>query len=294
VQEFALRLECNIFSLQDELRSGSYQHGQYASFRVHDPKLRLINKATVRDRVVHQLLTNFSEPMFDKSFIFDSFSCRKDKGTHASVSRLTHFLREASKNNTRTVYALKCDVRKFFDSVDHYALRGLLSLKIKDKRVLWLVDGVLDSFCTLPGKGLPLGSLTSQLWANVYMNEFDKFVKHELKEKYYLRYCDDFVILATDMRHLTNVLSQCKSFLNAELMLDIHPTKTSIMTWHQGIDFVGYVQKPDVVLLRKSTASRALKNADLTNISSYLGVCTNGNCHELSNQIKNRVGYLKE
>jgi len=289
VQQFERFIEYNLFKLQDQLKSDSYKHDRYIPFTVHDPKQRSVHKATVKDRVVHQLVVSAIEPLFDKTFIYDSYSCRKGKGTHAAVQRLKTFLLKASCNNTKTAYALKCDISKFFASVDHEVLLKLLKKRVVDHKTIELLEEILSSFQTVPNKGIPLGNLTSQLFANVYMHQLDWFVKHTLGEKYYLRYCDDFIILSTDREHLFNIIPILMLFIEEELHLSIHPNKTEIRTWNQGIDFLGYVLKPNCTVLRSKTKNRMLDRVDKNNLSSYLGICSHGNCYELERLIVNKI-----
>ena len=189
VQSFERNLEDNLFALYEKLRKKTYKHGTYEEFFVHDPKERHIHKASVADRVLHHLLYNYLSPLFDKSFIFDSYSCRLGKGTHKGVKRLEKFTKIVSKNYAKPCWVLKLDIKKFFANVDHSVLKKLLRNKILDGDILWLLDQVIDSF----PKGIPLGNLTSQVFANIYMNELDQFIKNKLKIKYYLRYADDFI-----------------------------------------------------------------------------------------------------
>ena len=186
VQELSLNLMDNLFSLRDDLIHHTYRHGGYQAFNISDPKPRNIHKATVRDRVLHHAIHRVLYPFFDKMFIADSFSCRLGKGTHKAINRLRSFAYIVSKNNTRTCWVLKCDIQKFFASIDHETLKDILKRRIEDGDALWLLDKVIDSFHTKenPGTGLPLGNLTSQLLVNVYMNEFDQLVKHKLKVEY--------------------------------------------------------------------------------------------------------------
>ncbi len=200
VQEFGLYLEDNIFQLHEELKSHRYTHGTYTPFFVTDPKLRHIHKASIRDRLLHHAVFRILYPIFDRNFIYDSYSCRVGKGTHRAVNRLERFIAKLSHNNNRLVYALKCDIRKFFDSINQDILTKLIDKKIEDKDTRWLIGQILGSFSKTPGRGLPLGNVTSQLFANIYLNELDQFVKHNLKVKYYLRYCDDFIILQDDKK----------------------------------------------------------------------------------------------
>lgn len=279
-------LEANLFRLEKQLQEGSYRHDKYEPFTICDPKQRLIHKATVKDRLVHQALVSAIEPSFERHFIHDSFSCRKGKGTHAAISRLKTFLRQASNNDTKTVYALKCDVKQFFASVDHGLLRQLLALDIDDASTLLLLDEVIGSFEMKPGKGIPLGNLTSQLFANIYLHELDWYAKHILKACRYLRYCDDFIIVSTDRQYLLGLIPQLASFLEERLGLTLHPNKIQLRSWHQGVDFLGYVAKPHVTVLRHKTKTRMLNKVSEANISSYLGVCSHANAKELSELLK--------
>ena len=203
VQEFALRLMENIFALHRDLANLNYTHGGYQEFRISDPKPRAIHKASVRDRLLHHAIYRILYPFFERTFIADSFSCRNDKGTHRALNRFRASAYRVSKNHTRTCWVLKCDIRKFFASIDQNMLLNILYSYIPDPDIFWLCRRVITSFSGgAPGKGLPLGNLTSQLFANVYMNLVDQFVKHELKAKFYIRYADDFVILSDNRGEL--------------------------------------------------------------------------------------------
>ena len=182
VQEFQLRLMDNIFDLRRDLSDHTYRHGPYQSFAVNDPKPRSIHKASVRDRLLHHAAYRILYPFFDKTFIADSYSCREGKGTHKALNRFREFGHIVSKNNTRTCWVLKCDIKKFFASIDHTVLLNILKSYISDADVIGLLNEIISSFSSVrPGIGLPLGNLTSQLFANVYMNEIDQFVEHKLK-----------------------------------------------------------------------------------------------------------------
>ena len=291
---FEYFLEDNLFALRDELLSGSYRHSPYEPFTIFDPKKRQIHKATVKDRVVHQALVNIVEPFFDSRFIDDSYSCRIGKGTHAAVERLRHFLAQASRNNTRTVYALKCDVQRFFASVDHRVLLSLLRRRILDEPTMRLLENIIGSFSMGEHRGIPLGNLTSQLFANIYLNELDRYVKMTLREKRYLRYCDDFIILGEDRLALLNTAETINEFLNRELSLRLHPKKLFVRTWNQGIDFLGYVILPQATLVRTKTAKRMLRKVSEDNLTSYMGVCSHADAHELERIILTKtisLGY---
>lgn len=188
VAEFLLKLSENTYKLHNDLKNRTYVHGTYQAFKVNDPKPRSIHKASVRDRLLHHAIYRQLYPYFDQKFIHDSYSCRDFKGTHRALDRFSQFARKVSKNNRRTCWVLKCDVRKFFASVDQSILMIIMQKHISDPDVINLVGRVVESFqSTGSEKGLPLGNLTSQLLVNIYMNEFDQYMKHKLKVKYYIR-----------------------------------------------------------------------------------------------------------
>jgi RNA-directed DNA polymerase len=286
VQNFNLFLENNIFGLYQELKTKTYKHSQYTSFYIKDPKLRHIHKACVRDRVLHHAIFRILYPIFDKSFIFDSYSCRNDKGTHKAINRLQEFFRKESKNNSKTTYVLKLDVRKFFDSIDHDILLSLIKRKIKDEDVIWLIETIINSFSTNLNKGIPLGNITSQLFANIYLNELDYFVKHILKIKYYIRYCDDSAIINCNKKYLNNLILVINTFLNNDLKLFLHPGKIIIRKFNQGIDFLGYVSFPYHRVLRTKTKKRIFKKITSKNFQSYFGILKHCNGYKLRNKLE--------
>lgn len=302
VREFEFALEDNVFALHEELRAKQYIHGKYSSFYVRDPKLRHIHKACVRDRLVHQAIFRVLYHEFDNQFIFGSYSCRIDKGTHRGVNRLEQFTRKATANFIKTAYALKCDIKKFFDNVDHNILRGIIRKTILDKNALWLIDFIIKSFSTLDDKGIPLGNVTSQLFANIYLNELDQYVKHSLREKYYIRYCDDFVILHSDAGHLKNIASQVQIFLERNLKLKLHEDKVIIHKIRQGIDFLGYVALPNYRVMRTKTKHRIVSKMRVKkdqlkcklidgesfnqSLQSYLGALSHCKSFKIQKQIK--------
>ena len=290
VQEFQFRLSDNILSLHDELTAENYSHGGYYAFNISDPKPRNIHKANVRDRLVHHALYRSLYPFFDRTLIADSYSCRLGKGTHRAMNRFRTFAQQVSQNDTRTCWVLKCDIRKFFASIDHRVLLAILRRHLPDARTLSLLQNVIESFhSTAPGKGLPLGNLTSQLLVNIYMNEFDQFMKHKLKARRYIRYADDFVILSSDRVWLVSLLPCIRDFLYEELKLKLHPNKVSFSTLASGVDFLGWVHFSDHRVLRTSTKRRMLKalveNPTEGRVASYRGMLSHGNAHELSKQI---------
>jgi len=284
---FQGRLMDNILSLYHDLRDKIYQHGGYQAFKISDPKPRHIHKAIVRDRLLHHLLYRETYKYFDNLFIYDSYSCRLEKGTHRAVYRLTDFSGRVSKNQQKTVWVLKCDIRKFFASIDHQILKNILTKYIEDQDLLWLFGQVIDSFSTpgTIGVGLPLGNLTSQLLVNVYMNEFDQFVKRELKMKYYIRYADDFVFLSDDKDKLVALRPHLERFLAEHLKLSLHAHKTFIQTLAKGLDFLGWVEFPKYRVLRTMTKRRMLKNLRQNNepatVAAYLALLKHGATYKL-------------
>ena len=295
VLEFKSNLIHNILALHHDLKEKKYVHAGYLAFKISDPKPRDIHKATARDRLLHHAIYRVLYPYFDKKFIHDSYSCRLNKGTHKAMNRFRDFARVVSKNHTRTCWVLKCDIRKFFASIDQQILYEILEKYIQDPDTLWLLNQVISSFSSPQGDalrrvGLPLGNLTSQLLVNVYMNEFDQYVKHQLKQKHYIRYADDFVILSQSKTELEQLLRYIVVFLREKLQLQLHPNKVSITTFASGIDFLGWVHFSDRRVLRTSTKRRMLKRVrgleeDSATVQSYLGLLKHGNTQKLQEKV---------
>jgi len=275
VLRFGCCLEENLLALRRELLNKTYRHGGYREFMVMDSKKRFIKAPLFRDRVVHHAICNIIEPNFEKSFIYDSYACRKGKGTHGAIIRLEKFIKalspcprerdetgrqtpldnHATRHLTGQVYCLKCDISKYFDNVSHEILLELLKKKIKDENILWLLREIISS----NPRGIPIGNLTSQLFANIYLNKFDHFIKRVLRERYYIRYMDDFLILSDNKNRLREDKEKIKKFLAERLKLELHPKKAEIFPIDRGIDFLGYVVKDGYRLLRKSTVKRFIK-----------------------------------
>ncbi len=197
VQEFKIKLIDNVLDLHNDLKNKTYIHGKYQARKINDTKPRDIHIATIRDRVLHRAIYRILYPFYDSKFIFDSYSCRLEKGTHKALNRFRDFGKRASFGHTKTVLILKGDIKKCFASIDQQTLFEILKRDIKDKDILLLLRDIIKSFSSgIIYKGLPLGNLTSQLLVNIYLNEFDQFVKHKLKFKYYIRYADDFVFFS--------------------------------------------------------------------------------------------------
>ena len=286
VEIFSLNLMDNILLLHDDLLSLVFEHGGYEEFSISDPKPRIIHKASVRDRLVHHAIYRSLFFYFDKVFIVDSYSCRINKGPYKAIKRFKSFFYKVSKNNHKSCWVLKGDIRKFFANIDQEVLIGILDERILDKNIMWLLKEVIYSFhSTRIGLGLPLGNLTSQLFANIYMNGFDQYMKHELKVQYFIRYADDFVILSQNKKWLEEVLLKIREFLLINLKLELHPNKVSIKTLTSGIDFLGWVNFADHQVLRTATKNRMLRrltsNPSDGTVNSYLGLLGHGNTRKI-------------
>ncbi len=299
VAQFHFRLEENLLSLQEELQYGSYQPGDYRTFYIYDPKERMISAAPYRDRVVHHALCNVIEPVFEQTFIFDSYANRKGKGTHRAIKRYQEYAK-------RYPYVLKCDIRKFFPSIDHEVLKRELRRKVNCRRTNHLIDTIIDNsnqqephlqwfagddlFSPLDRrKGLPIGNLTSQFWGNVYLNRFDHFVKEELRVPGYIRYVDDFVLLGHDKREIHRWEAAISDYL-ASLRLILHPTKTQIHQTKDGIPFLGFQVYPHYCYVRKEKISRYRRY-----LRSNLRLKENSEIspQDLENQLNAWLGHIR-
>jgi retron-type reverse transcriptase len=296
VAEFALRLIPHLSSLHRDLISGSFRHGGYAHFKVNDSKPRDIHKAGVRDRVLHHAVYRALYPYFDRKFIYDSYSCREDKGTHRALRRFADFARKEGLNHTRTVWVLKCDVRKFFASIDHKVLLSILSSHVEDPRLMRIIREIVESF-PLDGVevGIPLGNLTSQLFANVYLNPLDHYIKRTLKVRHYIRYADDFVILSPQKDYLLEIFPYIANFFGNNLHLSLHEEQPSLRTVASGIDFLGWVHFPDHRVVRAKTLRKMWQVLDATpypeTIASYLGMLSHGNAETLRAELLDLMDY---
>ena len=250
VQEFEKNLTENLQKLHEELTIKTYTPLPLKTFILKDPKTRKISVSDFRDRIVHHAICNVLEPIFDKRFIHDSYTNRKRKGALAALKRFDEFKRKVSLNGrlVRNItddnfvqgYALKADIKHYFDTVDHERLLEIIGKRIADKETLELVKKILSNHTTKPGKGMPLGNLTSQFFANVYLNELDQYIKHELRVKYYLRYVDDFAVLHRSRKQLERWKESINNFLHNELLLELHPQKSRTIPLGRGIDFLGF------------------------------------------------------
>lgn len=271
VKEFENNLESNLEELRTELLLHSYNPKPLKTFVIRDPKTRTIRKSDFRDRIVHHAICNILDPIFDKTFIYDSFANRKGKGTHNALLRFDKFKRKVSKNNTRNCYILKADIKSYFNDVNQDILISIIRKKVNNEKVIWLINKVLKNHSDK--RGMPLGNMTSQFFANVYLNELDHFVKHNLKAKYYIRYVDDFVILSASKEELKIYKNKIKEFLKNKLELDLHKTKCRIIELKKGVLFLGFRIFPHHKLLRKSnirTIHKRIAQDNYDNVYKYL------------------------
>lgn len=290
VQEFERDLMRNIIQLHMDLINKTYIHSPYEAFNISDPKPRNIHKASVRDRLLHHAIYKRLYPFFDKTFITHSYSCRNNKGVHKALNTFRKFGYKVSKNHTKTVWVLKCDISRFFASIDHDVLLYILEQYLADKDLMNLLTIIIDSFHVEPGEGLPLGNLTSQLFTNIYMNEFDQWTKHKLKAKHYIRYADDFVFLHTDRRYLESIIPEIQEYLSKHLKLTLHPKKISIQTLASGVNYLGWVHFPTHRVIRTVTKRRMLRNirnkqGNEATVQSYLGLLSHGNTRLLQEKV---------
>ena len=263
---FNYNRESELLDLQATLIAQTYCPGAYRTFEIVEPKRRLISVAPYRDRVVHHALCNIIAPLVEPSFIYDSYANRVGKGSHRALDRFIHFSR-----NRR--FVLQCDLQKYFPSIDHNIIKAVIRRKIKCKNTLWLIDSIIDNsneqppaVFHFPGddllspidrrRGLPIGNLTSQFFANWYLNPFDHFVKNTLRVKNYVRYVDDFALFSDSREFLQDARQAIEENL-ATLRLKIHPVKSQLFETRHGANFLGFRVLPDRIRVRTENLRRA-------------------------------------
>lgn len=278
--KFEINLESNLLKLQEELKNHTYKPGRSICFVVSKPKLREVFAADFRDRVVHHILVYYLESVFDSKFIYQSYACRRGRGAHKAIKDLNKYIRKVNNDVNYPASYLQLDIQSFFVSLKKDILFELIKKHVKNQEILWLAETiifhnpVLNYYCkspkslfdaipsykslfkTTPREGLPIGNLTSQFFANVYLNELDQFIKHQLKIKYYIRYVDDFIILSKNVDELKVWREEIEKLLWNKLKLKLHPKKQILQKVKNGINFVGFIVKPDYILIRR----RIVKN----------------------------------
>lgn len=286
VMDFEMHLEDNIFSLYEEVKNGAYKHSAYTYFQIFDNKKRDIYKAEVRDRIMHQIIYDYLLSCFEPAFIYDSYASRKHKGQYKAVNTFRYFVKLASASR-KECYVLKCDVKKYFSSVDHAVLLDLIKEKIKCENVLKIITEIISSYHSteLFSKGIPLGNITSQIFANIYLNTLDQYVKKDLKCRFYIRYNDDLIIVFENKKDIGNVRDKVILFVKEKLFLDIPIQKTSIRKIRWGVDFLGFVVLPRAVLLRNKTKHKIYANIKRKNMHSYLSLLKHCNSFNLKTKV---------
>lgn len=349
--KFEMYYERNLFELYEEIKSEKYEVSRSICFISFNPVQREIFAGDFRDRIVHHLIYNYISPFFERLFINDSYSCRVGKGTSYGIKRLDHFIRSCSRNYTEDCYILKLDIKGYFMSIDHsilyqkvektvnrfqdiadfdtdLVLRLIRKIIFHDHIKNCIVKGKREDWTGLPkskslfyagkNKGLPIGNLTSQLFGNVYLNDFDHFIKHQTGCKYYGRYVDDFVIVYSDKEYLKSIIPILREYLQIHLLLELHPKKIYLQHFSKGVDWLGVAIKPYRIYIRNRTKGSFYKKVQywnnfimekrrlyakftkedtdqfLSSMNSYLGIMANHNTYKLRKRIlrQNLSGYL--
>lgn len=283
------RIEEILYQLIFELNTGEWQPQKYYDFESRsEVKRRIINAPSFRDRILHHAIVMVVRPLFEKKFIYDSYATIPGRGTHKAVKRLKHFIRCAHARD-KPVYILQCDIHHYYQSVDHEILKEIIRRTIKDKRLLEVWDKIIDGYNSDIGVGIPIGALTSQLSANIYLNILDHFVKECMRVKWYLRYMDDFIIVANDKETLHKYLADIKWLLECHLKLKLNP-KTRIYPISQGADFAGFRVFLDRTLPRKRNIKAAKKRFKELSWQYKHGLI---NLEDVKPRVASFLGYIK-
>lgn len=292
VRKFARDEQGNLLKIRNKLINKTFHTGQYTLKTIYEPKKRTIYILPFNpDRIIQHALMRVVSPIWDKIFIYDSYACRAGKGMHKGSKKTMYYIRHNK-------YCLKCDISKFYPSINHSILKKIIRRKVKDPNVLWLFDDIIDSY--RGETNTPIGNYTSQWFGNLYMNELDMYVKHCLKFKNYIRYCDDFLFFSNDKKELHNVAEKIKEFAFNALRLNL--SKCDLFPVARGVDFLGYRHFPKYILLRKSTAKKAKRKIKIalnrilkhkltlkqfeSTLASYKGWMMWAKTHNLQNSLK--------
>lgn len=267
LQQFNYYLEENLFALYSELNEGSYRHQGYRKFIVSDSKRREISVASVRDRVVHRLIYEYLIEIYDKTLAFDVWSCRKEKGLTKAIERTQKILNRCKKD-----FVWRTDVKKFFDNIDQQKLIDIISLKVSDKKALVLIKKVICSYSIFSKKGIPIGNLTSQIFANIYLNELDRFIKIYIKPKAYLRYGDDFIMVSDNLISLKDMRDRSIKFLSESLHLQINIKNDIIVKTQKSLKFLGAEIFSKGTRLNKKNWHKVNSRLSYRNVTSYRGL----------------------
>ena len=305
---FVLDEVYNLHTLKQSLIDETYQFDGYTTFTVCEPKERVINAPHFKDKIVQLAINNVLKEVYNHCFIFDSFACIDNKGTHKCVDRIQHLMRKAKWEYGESTTILKCDVKKFFYTIDRQVLKGLLPKKIQCKKTLGLLFKIIDSADTVDLLGLPLGNTISQLCANIYLNELDQFCKRKLSLKYYVRYMDDVIIFVKDKQIAHQTLYLITKFIENNLKLNLNKNKTKVFPLEQGVNAIGYKIYPTHRLLRsdsKKKIKRKIKamphlihEGKLTiekaeqMLNSWLGHAKHGNSYNFIKKLIMKYNFL--
>lgn len=324
ILEFSFNVEEYLMEISEELKSTTYEVGGYREFYVYEPKQRLIMALPFKDRVIQWGVYQLLNPIFDRTYIYDSYGCRNGKGTLRAVQRLHYWLKQVGKKD-KPFYYLKLDVSKYYYRVDHEVLINILRRKIKDEEMLQLLTTIITYEGTLfglklngdinnpedkiTGKGIPIGNLTSQMFANLYLNELDQYCKRTLGIHYYVRYMDDIIILSDDKAKLHEYKNLIQTYLEEKLKLNLN-NKTALRPITLGIEFVGYRLWPTHIKIRKSTSMKMKKRlkyvkkqyeSDLipldkvnATVQSYMGILKHCNSYSLQRTVFSNYILRKE
>lgn len=285
--KFNLKQEEYVMWLYEQLKNGTYKHGGYTEFYVTEPKLRKIEKSRYIDRIVHRwLVDNFLIDGFASQFIFHSYACIKDKGMHRAAFYIQDCMKKA-KRKWGEYYVLKTDVAHYFNSIDKGILLEILQRKIKDEKLIWLIKEIL--YAQKREKGIEIGNYTSQIFANIYLNEVDQFIKHDLKVKYYARYLDDSILIVHTKEEAKHALEEIRRFLDEKLKLQLN-AKTQIFKGKQGVNFCGY-KINEYRLKIRDRGKRKLKNK----VKKLKNEVKRGkmSSHEAKKYLAGHIGYIK-
>lgn len=286
IMDFEMHLEENIFSLYQEIKLDNYKHLLYKHFQVFDNKKRDIFKAEVRDRIIHQIIYDYLLLLFNPVFITDSYASRKNKGQYLAIKTLRYFI-SLNDNKHKSCHILKCDVKKYFDSIDQYILFDFIKEKVSCEKVLKIVKEIVSSYHSRVGtsKGIPLGNITSQIFANIYLNSLDQYVKKDLRCRFYVRYNDDIAMVFNKYEDAIFIRQKIISFVKEKLKLDIPIEKTSVRKISWGVDFLGFTLLPQAILLRNKTKNKIYGNINRKNSHSYFALLKHCNSFNLKQKI---------
>lgn len=306
--KFSLNVTKNLNELQQRLANEEYRFGEYINFKVYEPKERVINAPQFEDKLVQLAINNVLKHVYQPNFIYDSYACLDNKGTHKAVDRVSYFMRKASWQFGKDAFIIKLDISKFFYTIHRGALKELLPKKIKCKRTLRLLFEIIDSADKIDPLGLPLGNLLSQLCANVYMNELDQYCKRKLSLKYYVRYADDVIVIVKNKDEANRTLGLMVKFLYSTLKLNINEKKTKIFPVDQGVNAYGFKIYKTHRLLRddskkkikrktkkmKRLISEGLMTREKAEqiLNSWLGHAQNGCSRNFINKLLERNDYI--